>query len=333
MADVTPLRVGGSAARFVDATDDEEVLAEVRDADSHGRPLLVMGSGSNLLVGDDGFPGTVLRISTRGLEEDGDVVRAAAGEDWDEFVARMVAEGRSGVETLAGIPGRVGATPVQNVGAYGQDVSETVVSVRAFDRSRDAVITLTDCGFAYRSSRFKVEAPQWVVLSVTYRLTRSAQSRPVRYAELAGALGIEVGGTAPLPDVRDAVLSLRRNKGMVLDPADPDTRSAGSFFTNPLLTRRQLDAVRARGVEPPTYPERDGRVKVPAAWLIEQAGFSRGDFDGPAGISSKHALALVNRGGAHTEDLIRVARAVRDGVRAAFGVELVPEPVLVGVSL
>jgi UDP-N-acetylmuramate dehydrogenase len=330
----TTLGLGGPAALMVTAYDEEEIVAALRAATG---PVLVLGGGSNLVVADEGFPGTVVRIASQGrtASHDGDDVQleVAAGEDWDALVATCVEEGLAGVECLAGVPGLVGATPVQNVGAYGQDVSETVVSVRVYDRSRDEVRTLTDCGFAYRSSRFKVEAPRWVVLSVTYRLTRSPQSRPVRYAELAGVLGVELGGTAPLPDVRDAVLSLRRRKGMVLDPNDPDTRSAGSFFTNPLLDAEQLDALRASGVEPPAYPEADGRMKVPAAWLIERVGFSRGDFDGPVGISSKHALALVNRGGARTEDLIRVARVLRDRVRETFGVELVPEPVLVGVSL
>jgi UDP-N-acetylmuramate dehydrogenase len=297
----------------------------------------VLGGGSNLVVSDDGFDGTVVRIASSGrtTNADGDVVRleAAAGESWDDLVTWCVGEQLAGLECLAGIPGLVGATPIQNVGAYGQDVSETVVAVRAYDRTADEVRTLDDCGFAYRSSRFKAEAPRWVVLSVTYRLQRTTESRPVRYAELARALGVDVGQAAPLGQVRDAVLALRRRKGMVLDPNDVDTRSAGSFFTNPLLDPAQLDALRARGVEPPSYPESDGRVKVPAAWLIEQAGFAKGDFDGPVGISSKHALALVNRGDAHTADLVRVARAIRDRVRDLFGVELVPEPVLVGVQL
>jgi UDP-N-acetylmuramate dehydrogenase len=330
----TTLGLGGAAERMVTVYDEDQAVEAVRAATG---PVLVLGGGSNLVVADDGFAGTVVRIASRGRSTsyDGDDVRleVAAGEDWDALVEWCVGEQLAGVECLAGIPGRVGATPIQNVGAYGQDVSETVVSVRAYDRDRDEVRTLDDCRFAYRSSRFKAEAPRWVVLSVTYLLTRSTDSRPVRYAELARTLGVEVGGTAPLAEVRDAVLSLRRSKGMVLDPNDIDTRSAGSFFTNPLLLPEQLDALRARGAEPPSYPEADGRVKVPAAWLIERAGFGKGDFDGPVGISSKHALALINRGGAHTDDLLRVARAIRDGVRDRFGVELVPEPVLVGVRL
>jgi UDP-N-acetylmuramate dehydrogenase len=294
----------------------------------------VLGGGSNLVVADEGFAGTVVRIASRGHTSslDGDDVwlEVAAGEDWDALVAMTVEHHLAGMECLAGIPGLVGATPVQNVGAYGQDVSQTITSVRAYDRDRDEVVTVRDCGFAYRCSRFKAEAPRWVVLSVTYRLADSPSSRPIRYSELARVLGIDVGESAPLADVRDAVLSLRRGKGMVLDPADPDTRSAGSFFTNPLLDAADVPA------GAPSYPEPSdpaGRAKVPAAWLIEQAGFGKGAFDGPAGISTKHTLALVNRGGATTADLIRVARAVRDGVRDRFGVELVPEPVLVGVEL
>jgi UDP-N-acetylmuramate dehydrogenase len=330
----TTLGLGGAAERMVTVYDEDEAVEAVRGA---AGPVLVLGGGSNLVIGDGGFAGTVVRIASRGrtTSYDGDDVRleVAAGEDWDALVEWCVGEQLAGVECLAGIPGRVGATPIQNVGAYGQDVSETVVSVRAYDRDTDEVRTVDDCRFAYRSSRFKAEAPRWVVLSVSYLMARSTDSRPVRYAELARTLGIEVGGTAPLAEVRDAVLSLRRGKGMVLDPHDVDTRSAGSFFTNPLLQPEQLDALRARGAEPPSYPEPDGRLKVPAAWLIEQAGFGKGDFAGPVGISSKHALALVNRGGARTEDLLRVARAIRDGVRDRFGVDLVPEPVLVGVKL
>jgi UDP-N-acetylmuramate dehydrogenase len=299
--------------------------------------VLVIGGGSNLVISDDGFAGTVVRIASRGvtITPEGEHVRVdvAAGEDWNELVSRCVGEQLAGVECLAGIPGLAGATPIQNVGAYGQDVSETVVSVRAYDRERDEVRTVTDCGFSYRSSMFKTQAARFVVLSVTYRLGRTAQSRPIRYAELARALGVEVGDTAALGDVRDAVLSLRRRKGMVIDPDDPDTRSAGSFFSNPLLDADQLAALRARADDPPAYPEGDGRAKVPAAWLIERAGFAKGDFDGPVGISTKHALALVNRGGARTEDLIKVARSVRDRVHEMFGVTLVPEPVLVGVTL
>ena len=328
LAPLTTLGLGGPAARLVTAYDESEIVAAVREARG---PLLVLGGGSNLVLPDEGFEGTVVRIASKGQtrQREGDAVllEVAAGEDWDGLVAVCVEEQLVGVEALAGIPGLVGATPVQNVGAYGQDVSQTVVQVRAYNRLADEVVIVTDCGFAYRWSRFKAEPERWVVLAVTYRLAEEPLGREIRYPELGRALGVEVGARVPVGEVRDAVLGLRRGKGMVLDPADPDTRSAGSFFTNPLLPP---DAVPPGA---PSYPDADGLVKVPAAWLIEQAGFAKGAFDGPVGISSKHTLALVNRGGATTADLLRVARAVRDGVRERFGVELVPEPVLVGTTL
>jgi UDP-N-acetylmuramate dehydrogenase len=257
------------------------------------------------------------------------LVEVAAGENWDALVALCVAEELAGIECLAGIPGLVGGTPVQNVGAYGQEVAHTVVSVRAYDRRTEEVVVLTDLGFAYRWSHFKADPDRWVVLAVTYRLVPGPLSRPVRYAELARALGVPVDARAPVGEVREAVLRLRRGKGMVLDAGDPDTRSAGSFFTNPIVDAQEA----ARLAPAPAFPEPDGRVKVSAAWLIEQAGFRRGAFDGPVGISGKHTLALVHRGGGTTGDLLRVARAVRDGVRDRFGVELMPEPVLVGTRL
>jgi UDP-N-acetylmuramate dehydrogenase len=328
LAPFTTLGLGGPAGRLITAYDEAEVVAAVRAA---GRSALVLGGGSNLVLPDEGIDGTVVRIASSGVRVepvgDGVLIEAAAGEDWDALVARCVSQRLVGVEALAGIPGLVGATPVQNVGAYGQDVSQTIVSVRAYDRAADDVVTVSDCGFVYRWSRFKAEPDRWVVLAVTYRLTDESLGREIRYPELARALGAEVGARVPLDDVRDAVLRLRRSKGMVLDPADPDTRSAGSFFTNPLLP------VEAVPTGAPSYPDLDGRAKVPAAWLIEQAGFTKGAFDGPVGISTKHTLALVNRGGGTTADLLRVARAVRDGVRDRFGIELVPEPVIVGAVL
>ena len=325
---LTTLGLGGPAARLVTAYDEGELVEAVRAA---GTGALVLGGGSNVVLPDEGIDGTVVRIASRGVrierDSDGVVVEAAAGEDWDALVAQLVSDRLVGIEALAGIPGLVGATPVQNVGAYGQDVSQTITSVRAYDRVADDVVTLTDCGFGYRWSRFKAEPGRWVVLAVTYRLDDEPLGREIRYPELARALGVEVGERVPVGEVRDAVLALRRGKGMVLDPADPDTRSAGSFFTNPLVAPGDVPA------GAPSYPDPDGRVKVPAAWLIEQAGFTKGAFDGPVGISSKHTLALVNRGGGTTADLLRVARAVRDGVQERFGIELVPEPVIVGNAL
>jgi UDP-N-acetylmuramate dehydrogenase len=342
LAGYTTLRLGGPARRFVEAATQDELLAAVRSADRRGEPLLVFGGGSNLVVSDDGFTGTAVHVSTRGVEPlPGGRVRVQAGEEWDPFVARCVEEGLAGVECLSGIPGRLGATPIQNVGAYGQDVSETITAVRVYDRETAEVVTLDHaaCGFVYRSSVFK-GSDRYVVLDVTFTLEHVKESRPVRYAELARTLGVATGDRVPLEDARAAVLELRRGKGMVVDPADPDTRSAGSFFTNPILDPAAVAALERRvaerlgpDVEFPRYPEPDGRTKTSAAWLIDRAGFTKGYARGPVRISSKHTLALTNPDGARTEDLLGLAREVRDGVRKAFGVELVNEPVLVGVSL
>jgi UDP-N-acetylmuramate dehydrogenase len=338
LSELTTLRLGGPAGALVDARTEEELLAAVREADG---PLLLAG-GSNLVVADEGYPGTVVRVLTRGVEErerDGRVeLTAAAGEDWEPFVARCVAEGLAGVESLSGIPGSIGATPIQNVGAYGQEVAETITSVRALDRESGEVADLApeDCGFAYRSSDFKRRPGRWVVLAVTFALERRELSGPLAYAELARTLGVRPGEGAPLPDVREAVLGLRRGKGMVLDPGDPDAVSAGSFFTNPILAEDAFAALEERAAEhgrPPRFPEADGRVKTSAAWLIERAGFRRGhgNPDGIA-ISSKHTLALTNRGGGTTAELLALAREIAAGVHDRFGVALEPEPTLVGVE-
>ncbi|WP_067466603.1 UDP-N-acetylmuramate dehydrogenase [Actinomadura macra] len=346
LAGYTTLRLGGPARRFVEATTEAELVAAVRAADGEGEPVLVLGGGSNLVVSDDGFPGTVIHIGTRGTERvggEGDTVhvRVQAGEDWDPFVARCVSDGLAGIECLSGIPGRVGATPIQNVGAYGQDVSETIVEVRAYDREARALVTLDRdaCRFTYRHSVFKGN-DRYLVLDVTYALREAEESQPVAYAELAKRLGVGVGERVTLKEARDAVLELRRGKGMVLDAADPDSRSAGSFFTNPILDGGQIAELERRVAERlgpdarfPRYPESGGRVKTSAAWLIDRAGFAKGHALGPARISTKHTLALTNPGGARTADLLALAREVRGGVRAAFGIELVNEPVLVGITL
>jgi UDP-N-acetylmuramate dehydrogenase len=343
LAPLTTLRLGGRARRLVTVEREEEAVDVVRDLDVRGDALLVIGGGSNLVVSDDGFDGTVLRMSTRGraVERDGSrvVVTAQAGEPWDELVAWAVEEGLAGVECLAGIPGLVGAVPMQNVGAYGQDVSETILRVRAWDRrlGRAVEIHRADCAFAYRTSAFR-GSDRWVILAVTFALERSAESRPVRYAELARALGVAEGGVAPLAEVRRTVIELRRKKGMVLDASDPDTTSAGSFFTNPILTKEAFEALKKRAKDEgpiPIFPEPDGRMKVSAAWLIEHAGFSKG-FLGEGGhvaVSSKHALALTNRGGGSTAELVALARRIRAGVLERFGVVLENEPVFVGVRL
>jgi UDP-N-acetylmuramate dehydrogenase len=337
LAGLTTLRLGGPARRLVVAETDAELVETVRAADARGEPLLVLGGGSNLVVADDGFDGTVLQVATRGVEVAGHTSRGVhaleleAGVDWDHAVALAVDEGYAGIEALSGIPGRVGAAPIQNVGAYGQEVAQTIARVRALDRRTGDVVELgpAACQFAYRDSLFK-RTGRYVVLSVALGLERSRLGTPVRYAELARALGVEVGDRAPLPDVRSAVLDLRRRKGMVLDADDHDTWSAGSFFTNPVLAAD--DAARLPA-EAPRWPERDGRVKTSAAWLIEHAGYAKGYGDGRARVSSKHTLALTNRGDATTGELLALAREIRDGVRAAFGVELVNEPVLVGATL
>jgi UDP-N-acetylmuramate dehydrogenase len=335
LAPLTTLRLGGPAKRLLEARTEAEALEAVREADGNGEPLLILAGGSNVVVADEGFPGTVVRLLTSGVEQTGpSSFEVQAGEPWDPFVERSVREGLAGIECLSGIPGSVGATPIQNVGAYGQDVSETVRTVRVYDRREQRVEELpaAACEFTYRSSAFKRNAGRWLVLAVTFDLDRQPHSRPVQYAELARALGVELGATAPLADVREGVLELRRGKGMVIDPDDPDSVSAGSFFTNPILTSAEFEEL-ARRVDrpPPGFPEPDGRIKTSAAWLVERAGFTRGyGMPGPAAISTKHSLALTNRGGATTAQLLALAREVAEGVERETGVRLVPEPVLVG---
>ncbi|AXH97533.1 UDP-N-acetylmuramate dehydrogenase [Ornithinimicrobium avium] len=360
LAELTTIRVGGPPRRLVSVTTEEELVEAVQEVDRAGEPLLVVGGASNLLVSDEGFPGTVVLVRTAGIEVPsasacgGVTVTVAAGETWDDVVVRAVEQGWSGIEALSGIPGATGATPVQNVGAYGQEVAQTIARVRVWDRLEGRVRTMfpTDLEFSYRHSVLKGSmlgagevTPRFVVLTVTFSLRPSELSQPVRYAALATGLGVELGTRVPLRDAREAVLQQRRDRGMVLDAADHDTWSCGSFFTNPILTSGQMAAVRERaaarlGPDGPTPPEfaggGEGKVKTSAAWLIERAGFAKGyaTLDGrPAGLSTKHTLALTNRGTARAEDVLAVARDVRDGVAEAFGVRLVNEPVLVGLEL
>ncbi|GAA2575858.1 MULTISPECIES: UDP-N-acetylmuramate dehydrogenase [Streptomyces] len=343
LAPLTTFRLGGPATRLVTATTDAEVIAAVREADDSGTPLLLIGGGSNLVIGDKGFDGTALHIATSGFSLDGTTLELAAGEIWTDAVARTVEAGLAGVECLAGIPGSAGATPIQNVGAYGQEVSSTITEVTAYDRRNRETIALSNaaCAFTYRHSRFKAEPDRYVVLRVRFELEDAGGlSAPLRYAETARALGAEAGDRVPLTAARETVLKLRAGKGMVLDPEDHDTWSAGSFFTNPILTDAQFAAFRARvaerlgeAAEPPAFPAGEGRVKTSAAWLIDKAGFTKGYGTGPARISTKHTLALTNRGEATTEDLLALAREVVAGVHEAFGVTLVNEPVTVGVTL
>jgi UDP-N-acetylmuramate dehydrogenase len=329
----------------VEARTADELVEAVAAADAADEGLLVMAGGSNLVIADAGFEGTVVRVLTRGISADTrkDRVRllVAAGEPWDELVAHCVAEGLAGIECLSGIPGSTGATPIQNVGAYGQEVADRIASVRAYDREArtDVELAPTECKFAYRSSVFR-RSTRYVVLGLTFVLERSCAGRPVRYAELARVLGVEPGAQPPLSAVREAVLGLRRKKGMVIDSRDPDSVSAGSFFVNPILSGEEFAALTRRVAErlgedirPPAWLEVDRRVKTSAAWLIERAGFHRGYGEGRVGISSKHTLALINRGGATTTELLALAQELLDGVRAAFGVTLHPEPTLVGAEL
>ncbi|MFC5677460.1 UDP-N-acetylmuramate dehydrogenase [Aeromicrobium endophyticum] len=337
LADLTTLRLGGPARAVIDATTEQHLVDTVRVADEAGDAVLVVGGGSNLVVADDGVDATVVRVLTRGVTVDADacsgaMVTVAAGEPWDAFVAHAVGQGWVGVEALSGIPGSTGATPIQNVGAYGQDVSQTIASVRTYDRydRRIRTFAAADCGFSYRHSRFKAEPQRHVVLSVTFQLALGDLGAPIAYGELARALGVAVGDRAPAADVRDAVLGLRRGKGMVLDPDDPDTWSAGSFFTNPLLSPEQAAALPA---DAPRFEQPDGSVKTSAAWLIDHAGFAKGHGGTDVSLSTKHTLALTNRGSGTTGALLELAREVRDGVQRAYGITLVNEPVLVGCTL
>jgi UDP-N-acetylmuramate dehydrogenase len=325
LARYTTLRLGGPARAIVDATTEEDLVAAMRGDD----PPLLLAGGSNVVIADEGVDAPVVRVLTRGVhaEPDGDrvLVRAAAGESWDALVARCVEDGLVGIECLAGIPGSVGATPIQNVGAYGQEVSDTLAWVRVLDRDSGAIERLgpEDCGFGYRTSAFKRDPGRHVVLEVALSLARGTRAAPIRYGELARAVGAEPS----LRAVREAVLALRRRKGMVLDPADHDTWSAGSFFTNPFVDPADLpDGA-------PAFPAANGSVKTSAAWLIEQAGFERGYGD-PRGIaiSTKHTLALTNRGAGTTAGLVTLAREIAGRVRDRFGIALEPEPVFIGIA-
>ena len=347
LAQYTTLGLGGPARSFTPAATDSELIGAVRVADAAAELVLILGGGSNLVISDEGFPGVVVHVATRGVSfarsGEGVEVTVAAGEDWDDVVAATVAEGLAGLECLSGIPGRSGATPIQNVGAYGQEVAESIISVRAYDRLTGSVTIIPNdqCQFAYRTSMFKHgdAAGRYVVLDVTFGLHDEKLSRPVRYAELAAALGVSLGDRVPCGDARAAVLTIRGRKGMVISPDDPESRSAGSFFTNPVIDAGQLAFVEsvaaARELGPvPRFDVGEGLVKVPAAWLIERSGFTKGyGTPGGARVSAKHTLALVNAGAATTSSLIALAREIRDGVQKEFGVALAPEPILIGVGL
>ena len=336
LANHTTFRLGGPARRFVEATTEQQLIDTVADCDSRGEPVLVLGGGSNVLIADEGFDGTVVKVATRGVRAEaadcsGAQLEVAAGEVWDDLVARAVAAQWSGMETLSGIPGSVGAVPIQNVGAYGAEVATLIQRVRTWNRAEGAIRTFAaaECGFGYRDSRFKREKGRHLVLRVDFQLPLGELGQPVRYPELARALGVAVGQRAPASRVRETVLAIRRRKGMVLDANDHDTWSAGSFFTNPILTPEQAASLPA---EAPRFSAGEG-VKTSAAWLIQHAGFPAGYGSGPARLSTRHVLALTNRGHAATADVLALAREIRDGVRERFGITLVPEVNLVGVSI
>jgi len=328
----TTFGVGGPARYFLNATSEKDVLDGLDYAKRQNIPAFVLGGGSNLLIADRGFDGLVLRIGLKGMTWEGKRLRAAAGEDWDEVVAACVRNGFGGVECLSGIPGLAGGTPVQNVGAYGQEIADVLVCVRALDRQTESVVELSrqDCDFAYRSSIFNtVEKNRYIVLSITYELLEHAAPH-VKYPDLLRRF--EGESEAPtLMEVREAVREIRASKGMLIIEGDPDCRSAGSFFKNPILSEAEYARLESSAQEAvPRYPAGTGKVKTSAAWLIDRAGFKKGFGLGRAGISTKHTLALVNRGGGKASDIVQLAREIRKGVEDAFGVRLIPEPVFVG---
>jgi UDP-N-acetylmuramate dehydrogenase len=338
LAPLTTLGVGGPARWLLRARTVADVERAHRWSTSSGAPLFILGGGSNLVVADEGFDGLVVHVDVRGRDHAREgtdtLVIVGAGESWDETVADCVARGLAGLECLSGIPGTVGGTPIQNVGAYGQEVANCIDQLTAFDREHGALRTLTghDCRFSYRTSRFKqADSGRFVICTVTFRLRAGLPT--TAYPDITEHLA-RAGVSAPdVEHVRNAVLAVRRRKGMVIDPGDPDTRSVGSFFMNPVVAANVRDRVGGlAGAHPPAFPADGGRVKLPAAWLIERAGFRRGDTDGNVGISTKHTLALVNRGGATARDVLRFAARIKRGVLDRFGISLRPEPVFVGFS-
>jgi UDP-N-acetylmuramate dehydrogenase len=341
LAPFTSLGVGGPARFMAEVTTEGQALETLEFGDQNGLPVFILGGGSNLLVADAGFPGLVIRVSLRGITQTGGgLLVAAAGEEWDQFVSRSVGQGLAGIECLSGIPGTVGGTPVQNVGAYGQDVSATITSLRALDRTSRQVVELTNeqCGFGYRTSVFNTtERERYIVLSVSFALQPGGAPR-ITYPDLQRSFAGRAGRPT-LAEVRTEIVRIRESKSMILRPGDPDARSAGSFFKNPIVPSDRIglmeDAARRHGrmLENEAMPRHaitGGMAKLPAAWLIEHAGFAKGYVRGRAGLSSKHALALINRGGATAQELLDLMREIQSAVRQLFGIELIPEPVFVG---
>lgn len=338
MADLnqyTSLRVGGPAKNFLEVSTEDEIVAAIEAAGD--TPILIIGGGSNVLIADSGFEGTVIRIANNQAESEVDACSGAtltigAGENWDSFVATTISRGYAGLETLSGIPGTVGAAPIQNIGAYGHEVSEFITRVRTYDRTAKAIKTFTnsECEFEYRNSIFKRNPGRYIVLSVQFQIRRGEFSTPITYAELAKKLGIEVGQKASVVETRRAVMELRASKGMLLNPEDKDSWSAGSFFTNPIIS---IEVASTLPEGAPRWPQQDGRIKTSAAWLIENSGIDKGQSHGGARISTKHVLALTNSGTATAAEICELAREVRAAVESKYGITLEPEVNLVGIAL
>ena len=330
LADLTTLHVGGPAQKLIYATGEAELIAAVQEADSNQTPLLILGGGSNVLVSDQGFPGTVVVVQTQGNSYEidacsGGMLQVAAGVSWDEFVAFTLEKKLANLESLSGIPGTVGAAPIQNIGAYGHEVGEVIARVRAYDRTKKEIHTFTasECGFGYRTSVFKAETDRYVILDVTFQLRRGESSLPVLYAELAKELGVEVGARVPTRELREKVLKIRRAKGMVYEAGSSENIwSAGSFFTNPIVSAALADALPP---DAPRFVQPDGQVKLSAAWLMQHAGVAKGEVFGGARISDRHVLALTNAGSATASDIVELARIAQAKVKAHFGIDLTPE--------
>lgn len=334
LANFTTLRVGGPAQLLIRAESEAQLIAEIESADASQEPLLIIGGGSNLLISDQGFQGTVIKVETSGNSYEidacsGGMLQVAAGVSWDEFVAFTLEKGLANLESLSGIPGTVGAAPIQNIGAYGHEVSEVIARVRTYDRQAKAIKTFTaaECGFTYRSSLFKESGDRYVILDVTFHLRNGEESLPIAYPELARELNVRIGDRAPIEKVREAVLALRKRKGML---EGLGIHSAGSFFTNPVVSPSIASQLPP---DAPSWPQEDGRVKLSAAWLIENSGSQKGERHGGAAISELHVLALTNKDGATAQEIIELAQRVQARVKDAFGITLDPEVRVVGAAL
>ena len=343
LAPMTTLKVGGAARFFADATTSELLIAGVEWACARALPLFLLGGGSNIVVADEGFPGLVLRVAILGIEtrfeNDQVILTAGAGVEWDSLVATCATNNWAGLECMSGIPGRVGATPVQNVGAYGQETSETLLRLEAFDTATGKLVEMSgdECEFGYRASRFKArDRDRFIITRVAYRLTVNGKPT-IRYRELEQYLAEHDAARPTIAQVREAVIAIRRRKAMVIDPTDADSSSVGSFFVNPTVTREEFARVSERAApllssaeEMPSFPAAGDRVKLSAAWLIERAGITRGYMHGNVGTSRKHALAITNRGGGTAREVMELKQIIQSRVMDTFGVALTPEPIFVG---